>query len=78
MQENYASGGITQFLTRGPDRRRMSPAVRSLYQELQKYARAVGARSDGQEWVAVPKELLRNIAAVLSSRRTKTGHTPTD
>ena len=44
---------------RGPERRAMPPEVRAVYRELLQYARANGAVSDGLEWIAVPKRVLR-------------------
>jgi hypothetical protein len=45
----------------------MPPDVRKVYRELQTYARAFGATSDGIEWVAVPKALLQAATACIES-----------
>ena len=52
---------------RGTERRTMPPDVRKVYRELQTYARAFGATSDGIEWVAVPKALLQAATACIES-----------
>ena len=46
-------------------RRALPPHVRAVYVELQRYARAPGAISDGIEWVAVPRKLLRDATVSL-------------
>ena len=52
---------------RGSERRAMPPHVRQVYRELQTYARAFGATSDGIEWVAVPKTLLQAATECIQS-----------
>ena len=46
-------------------RRALPPHVRAVHVELQRYARAPRAISDGVEWVAVPRTLLKDAAASL-------------
>lgn len=49
------------------ERRTMPPQVRAVYVELQRYARTVGATSDGIHWVAVPRQLLQAATECIQS-----------
>lgn len=54
---------------RAPERRRLDDPDRAILLRLEEFVHQPGAASDGQQWHAVPRQLLRDASALIRRLR---------